>query len=252
MAGPVATVLVGLVAGVLSGAFGVGGGIVTTPAIRLLLGYPALIAVGTPLPIIIPTALAGAWSYRRAGLVDARAGLTVGIAGLPLTALGAWLSDRAGGAIVLLVTAALILYMAFDIIAGVRRKAAAALPRASTRGLVLLGTFAGLYSGFLGLGGGFVIVPVLVRFAGMPMKRAIGTSLLAVCLLAVPGTVAHWYLGNVDVRLALTMALGVVPGALLGARLTKAAGELGVRYAFAALLTVTALVLVSGEIGALL
>jgi uncharacterized membrane protein YfcA len=60
------TIGVGLVAGVLSGMFGVGGGLVTTPAIRLLLGFPALIALGTPLPVILPTAVAGAASYEPA------------------------------------------------------------------------------------------------------------------------------------------------------------------------------------------
>ena len=74
MGGVALTVVVGLVSGVLSGAFGIGGGLVTTPAIRLLLGYPALIAVGTPLPVILPGAIAGASSYVRRGLADVRAG----------------------------------------------------------------------------------------------------------------------------------------------------------------------------------
>ena len=70
------TVAIGLVAGVLSGMFGIGGALVTTPAIRLLLGRPELIAVGTPLPVIIPTAVAGALAYARRGLGFAQA-LTV-------------------------------------------------------------------------------------------------------------------------------------------------------------------------------
>lgn len=248
MASPLAVVAVGLVAGVLSGAFGVGGGVVTTPAIRLLLGYPALIAVGTPLPVIVPTALAGAWSYWRAGLIDVRAALTIGLAGIPVTVLGAWLSDIAGGPLVLTVTAALIAYMAVDVALGGRASASRAESRrAGFAGYALLGAVTGLYSGFLGLGGGFIIVPLLARAFGMPIKRAIGTSLLTVSLLAIPGTITHWYLGHVDVPLALTLMLGVVPGALLGARLTKKAGEATVRYAFAGLLAVTAVVLVVNE-----
>lgn len=248
MASPLVVVGIGLAAGVLSGAFGVGGGVVTTPAIRLLLGYPALIAVGTPLPVIIPTALAGAWSYWRAGLIDVRAALTIGLAGVPVTVLGAWLSDMVGGRVVLAVTAALIAYMAVDVALG--SKGASSRSRSRRAGFVgyaVLGVVTGLYSGFLGLGGGFVIVPLLTRAFGMPIKRAIGTSLLTVSLLAIPGTITHWYLGHVDVMLALMLMVGVVPGALLGARLTRKADEVAVRYAFAGLLAVTAVVLVANE-----
>lgn len=249
MDSPLAVIAVGLAAGVLSGAFGVGGGVVTTPAIRLLLGFPALIAVGTPLPVIVPTALAGAWSYWRDGLIDVRAALTIGAAGIPLSVLGAWLSDIAGGRLVLAVTAALIAYMAVDVAVG-GRSASPEPSERSRRGVwayVLLGVFTGLYSGFLGLGGGFVIVPLLTRLFGMSIKRSIGTSLLAVCLLAIPGAITHWYLGHVDVSLALMLMIGVVPGALLGARLTRRAGETAVRYAFSGLLAVTAIVLVVNE-----
>src|SRR5207244_8053058 len=66
-------ILAGFVSGVMSGAFGVGGAILTTPAVRVLLDAPPLVAVGTPLPAIFPTTVAGARAYRRAGLVDGRA-----------------------------------------------------------------------------------------------------------------------------------------------------------------------------------
>lgn len=256
MAGPLVEALVGLVAGVLSGAFGVGGGIVTTPAIRLLLGYPELVAVGTPLPVIVPTAMAGAWSYARRDLSDVRAGIIVGLSGLPTTILGAWLSDAVGGTVVLLVTAALIAWMAVDTVrqarAGTRAAVIGALHPRRALGLASLGIVAGAYSGFLGLGGGFVIVPLLTRWFGMDMRRAIGTSLVSVTLLAVPGTIAHWWLGHVDPGLALALAVGVVPGALLGAQLTQRAADRHVRYAFGGLLLVTALVLAGREIGGLL
>jgi uncharacterized membrane protein YfcA len=84
-----ATALVGLVSGVLAGLFGIGGGLVTTPAIRLVLGYPELVAVGTPLMVIVPTAVTGAVSYARRGSADVRAGLTVGLWGSVTAILGA-------------------------------------------------------------------------------------------------------------------------------------------------------------------
>jgi uncharacterized membrane protein YfcA len=267
----VAKVAVGLVSGVLSGAFGIGGGLITTPAIRLLLGYPALIAVGTPLPVILPGALTGAWTYWKRGSADVRAGMVMGLIGSVGSIAGALLSQAAGGPVVLLATAALIAWASADMLlqhrSAVRAEAvvgesesdealAPALegPRPASRRalfLTLIGALAGFYSGFLGLGGGFVIVPGLTRYLGMPVKRAIGTSLVTVAVLAIPGTIAHSMLGHIDWPLALMLALGVVPGAVIGARLTERASDRVVRLAFAILLAVVGVWLAASEIGGL-
>ncbi|MDH4139477.1 MAG: sulfite exporter TauE/SafE family protein [Coriobacteriia bacterium] len=257
-------VAVGLAAGVLSGMFGVGGGVVTTPAIRLLFDAPALIAVGTPLPIIIPTAAVGAIAYVRRGLADVRAGATIGAAGAVFSVAGAFLSEIAGGSLVMYATAALILYMAVDLARHAMSRGSTAdgaaaegssgsdVPKPPWIHLAGLGVVTGLYSGFLGLGGGFIVVPLLVRWLRYPMKRAIGTSLVAIALLAVPGTVAHWTLGHVDAALAGWLTLGVVPGALIGAKLTALAREIHVEIGFAVLLVVTGAVLALNEAGVFL
>ncbi|MDO8879709.1 MAG: sulfite exporter TauE/SafE family protein [Coriobacteriia bacterium] len=248
--------MIGLVAGYLSGQFGVGGGIVTTPAIRLLLDRPELVAVGTPLPVIIPTAVAGAIAYARRGLIDLRVGVSVGIIGAGFAVLGAWATQLVGGRVVLLVTAGLIAWMAVDMAllaltstASADARKARAARSASPLKVALLGVGAGLYSGFLGLGGGFVVVPVLVRHFGFDMKRAIGTSLVVVSILAVPGSITHYLLGNVEVGLALGLALGVVPGALLGSHVTVRAQEKSVRLAFAGFLAAVGAVLALSELG---
>jgi uncharacterized membrane protein YfcA len=266
------TIGVGLVAGVLSGMFGIGGGLVTTPAIRLLLGFPALIAVGTPLPVILPTAVAGAVSYARRGLADVRAGVVIGLAGAPVAVVGAWLSGVIGGRWIMVLTAASMLYVAADMAVRARSTFGTALPgradpepvvaevadapapdpappvRAPLAPLIAIGVAAGLYSGLLGLGGGFVVVPALARWLGFPLKRAIGTSLVTVALLSVPGSVAHLALGHVDLSLAAWLVLGTVPGALIGARLTAAARERHVAFAFATALAVTGVVLAVSEL----
>lgn len=271
MASILATIAVGLASGVLSGAFGIGGGLVTTPAIRLLLGYPALIAVGTPLPVIVPGAITGALAYGRRGLADVRAGLVMGAVGSVGSIGGALLSQRAGGTVVLLATSALIAWASIDMLLQQRRasiaegvpgegesdeafaRAGSGSPtgRARLLRLVLIGLLAGTYSGFLGLGGGFVVVPGLTRFTGMSVKRAIGTSLVTVAVLAVPGSVAHSLLGHVDWTLALLLAVGVVPGAVIGARLMECVSDRVVRLAFALLLAVVGVWLAASEISGL-
>lgn len=251
-----AAVLVGLVAGILSGMFGVGGGLLTTPALRLLLGAPALIALGTPLPVIIPTAITGALAHDRRGTLDRRAGLAIGLAGAASAVAGARLSGLAGGSAVMVITAALILYMAADMLAQVYwpgriRPGVGGAHTARMSSLLVAGGLTGLLSGFLGLGGGFVIVPVLTRWFGFPVKRAIGTSLAAISIMAIPGSIAHYMLGHVDVALALSLTVSVVPGALLGARLAHKASDRSLRVGFALLLVISGAALAINEIGVL-
>ena len=279
MGAALAAVAVGAVSGVLSGMFGIGGGIITTPAIRLILGYPPLVAVGTPLLVILPTTVSGGWSYARAGLADVRTGLTIGAWGIPAAVLGALATRLVGGTVVLVLTAALILYTSGDLLwhasrstrqrhlkapeegeepVLVRPEDADPVPGSgsSTRPgallLALIGLSAGAYSGFLGLGGGFVLVPLLSRLAGMPIKRAIGTSLIAIGVLSIPGIATHYALGNIDVMLGAALIIGSAPGALVGARITRASSDKAVRIAFAVMLLAVGLWLGISELAGVL
>lgn len=250
-------VAIGLVSGVLSGAFGIGGGIVTTPAIRLFLGVPALIAVGTPLPVIVPGALTGAVTYHRDGLTDVPAALVLAACGIPTAVGGAFLATRVGGPVVLIGTALLILWAAADTILQVRRPPQVRDTgdmgmRPRFVGLAGVGMLTGLYSGFFGLGGGFVLIPLLTRWLGFGLKRSIGTSLATVAMLAVPGTITHAYLGNIDWAIAGWLAVGVVPGAAVGARVALGVRSRQIRIGFAMLLVIVALWLAVSEIARVL
>ncbi|PKQ20247.1 MAG: hypothetical protein CVT66_06095 [Actinobacteria bacterium HGW-Actinobacteria-6] len=256
-------VAIGFISSVLSGLFGIGGGVVTTPAIRLLLGQSELIAVGTPLPVILPTAISGAISYYRRGLMDLRAGVTLGAWGAVASVAGALATQAVGGPFLMYVTAGVISYMSIDmVLLAFRRPAASpelvvlpAEPHKSVRNrrlsLAALGLITGLYSGFLGLGGGFIVVPALVRWFGFDIKRAIGTSLVVVTILSIPGSITHTLLGHVDLGLAALLAIGVIPGALIGAKITSVAKERFVKLAFAALLLFVGLSLALAQAGVL-
>ena len=84
---------------------------------------------------------------------------------------------------------------------------------------------AGFVSGLLGIGGGLVMVPLLAGWLRMPLKRALGTSLLVIVALVVPGTVVHAALGHIDLGVCLALVVGGVPGARLGAALALGAKE---------------------------
>ncbi len=216
-------IAIGLVSGVLSGLFGVGGGIVMTPGIQVLLGAPPIVALATPLPVIFPTALTGALSYRRRGEIDMHAAAWLVGPGIVGAALGAWLTGSIDTGLLLIVTAVLLGWQAIAILRKRERTAAARPATAPILGGI--GALAGFVSGLLGIGGGLVIVPLLSGWLGMPLKRALGTSLLAIVALVVPGTVVHAALGHIDLGIGLALVIGAVPGARLGAAIALGTRE---------------------------
>jgi uncharacterized membrane protein YfcA len=216
---------IGLASGILAGSFGVGGGILMTPGIHVLIGAPAIVALATPLPVIFPTALAGALAYRRRGELDTRAAAWLVGPGLAGAALGAWVTEYLDTTLLLLITALLLGSQALAILRETRRSGRGASREATPPVLAGIGAVAGFLSGLLGIGGGLVMVPLLAGWLGMPLKRALGTSLLAIVALVVPGTVVHALLGHIDVGIGLALTVGAVPGARLGAALALGAKE---------------------------
>lgn len=114
-----------------------------------------------------------------------------------------------------------------------------------------IGLVAGLASGYVGVGGGFIMVPLMLSLLNVPMKLASGTSLIAVAILAIPGTVEQGMLGNIDYIAGIAIACGSIPGAALGARLIKYVPERMLRILFGCFLLVGAVMLVVKEIGVL-
>jgi uncharacterized membrane protein YfcA len=234
-------VLIGLVAGILSGLFGVGGGIVMTPGIQVLLGTAPIVALATPLPVILPTAIAGALTYRRAGEIDERAALWMSIPGIAAAVVGAALTKYIETHLLLVITALLLAYQAIGIFRG-RRTAEQKPQRETTPGTyVAIGLAAGLISGLLGIGGGLIMVPLLAGWLGMPLKRALGTSLLAIVVLVIPGTIVHTALGHIDWAIFAAITLGAVPGAMVGARIALGTQERTLRLAVGSFLLVVAI-----------
>lgn len=114
---------------------------------------------------------------------------------------------------------------------------------------VFIGVIAGFMSGYVGVGGGFIMVPLFVSMLGIPMRLASGTSLAAVCILAVPGVVEQGVLGNIDYAVGIAMAIGTIPGAVVGASLVKRVPERTLKLIFACFLLVVAVILMVNELG---
>lgn len=267
------TVGLGLLTGVMSGLFGVGGAVISTPGIRAL-GATPLLAVGTTLPSIIPGAASGTARYAKEGMVDWSVVAVTAPAGIVAAVVGALAADHVPGEghVLMLMTAALLGYSAWRMFP--RDEGAggvdAADPLAETDAETLdpagdhppvrhrplafagVGIVAGTLSGLLGIGGGIVMVPGFTQVGDLPVKRAIATSLACVGLFAVPGTLTHALLGNIDWRFALLLCVGVIPGARIGAALAIRSGDRRLRRVVAGFLGLMALAYGIGETLALL
>jgi hypothetical protein len=252
--------LLGFITGCFSGAFGIGGGSFSTPAIRLILQEPAGIALGTTLPLGIPSAVAGGYNYWRSGQVNRRALRIVAPVGAAASAGGALLTRHLNLNWLMLVTAALVLYLSARTMRealGMSREAtglaapAGSAPAFSEWKFAVIGAAAGLLAGLLGLGGGVVMIPAFLLWADMEAKEALGTSLLAIAFIAVPGTVVHSLLGHIDWALCLAMSLGVIPGSWLGSRFALRTRARLVLSLFSLLLALTGIMFMVNELRAI-
>ncbi len=261
MSDPVVVVLVlvaGFFTGMLSGVFGVGGAVISTPAI-LALGATPLQAVGSTLPSIIPSSIAGSLRYSREGLIRRRVVLATGLAGALFAAAGAIASDRfpGRGHVQMVMTAGLMAFTAYRTGTGGRAPVVTDADGARTYDLRLpllagIGILAGLLSGFLGVGGGILMVPAFTGLVGLDLKEAIGTSLACVGIIAIPGTITHHLLGNVNWFYAVPLMVSAIPGARVGAHLAIKASDRHLRLVVASVLGVIAIGYGTAELIALL
>jgi hypothetical protein len=267
------TMLVGLGTGVLSGMFGVGGAVLSTPAIRAL-GATPVGAIASTLPSIIPGAISGALRYRREELVNVRVASWSAGTGAIAAVCGALLVDvvPGDGHPLMILTAALVGFSAYRLArapAHPERPVDLTLEGATDAGPgtelqpqgptrtgwwrpAVIGIGAGGLSGLLGIGGGLVLVPGFTGWLRLPIKEAIGTSLACVAVLAVPGTITHALLGNIDWLYALPLCVGIVPGARLGSHLAIRSSDRTLRLIVGIVLGTLALVYAAGEIVAFL
>ncbi|MEX0874939.1 MAG: sulfite exporter TauE/SafE family protein [Actinomycetota bacterium] len=242
--------VIGFASGIASGAFGIGGALLSTPGIRWALDAPALIAVGTTLPVIIPTALTGLVAYVREELVDIRSAAVAAASGGAFAIVGALTTQVVSGEALLVTTAALIFVLSIRMLpsAGALRP-----PRFKPTIPVLLvvGSVSGFVAGLLGVGGGVILVPVLTVLLRFPVKSALGTSLAVVAAQAVPGTLTHALIGNIDWSIAGGLVLGVIPGAWIGSRIAVAAEDRKLRTVVALAMAALAVAFAVTEIRAL-
>jgi uncharacterized membrane protein YfcA len=250
---------IGLASGVLSSLAGAGGATLSTAGVRAAGATPTL-AVGSTLPAVLPSAVAGSFRYAKAGLVDWRVGLTTGGAGALFAVAGAIASSQVDARLLMVACSVILAASGVGLLRSYRRSATTpdsvvaekATRTPSIAALAAVGAVSGFVAGLLGLGGGLIVVPAFTRLLRMPLRSAIGSSLVAVAMLSIPAVVAHSLFGQVDWLLALALIVGVVPGARLGSRLAVTASEATVATVCGVVLVALAAVQAITEVSSLL
>ena len=250
------TLIAGVATGIMSGTFGVGGAVISTPAIRAL-GCSAALAVGTTLPSILPGAVTGSWRYRHGELIRWRVIAFTAPSGIVAAVFGAWVSPRVpgNGHLLMVLTALLLMWSAINMIRSVAPKDSINKvdggEKSKNTFAVLTGVFAGGLSGLLGLGGGIIMVPLFRKWLRLPIKNAVATSLICVGCFAIPGTITHALENGIDWRFALWLTAGVVVGAPLGSKMALKMSDRKLQRVFGLFLAAISVIYGLGELLAL-
>lgn len=244
-----------LVAGLSLGLLGGGGSILTVPILVYVLGVAPRSAIATSLVVVGVTSVTSLLSHARAGRLEWRVGLLFGAAGLPGAALGGHLGTFVPPALLLLAFAGMVLATAIAMLR--QRKAVAAAPQGpmGRRVAIVLrnGFGVGLLTGLVGAGGGFMVVPALALFGGLPMPRAVATSLLVIALNSASGFFSATLAGApVDWALAGGMSVAAILGSLLGALLGRELSAEGLRQGFGIFIMALGMFILAREVSTLL
>lgn len=250
-------IIIGAIAGILSGMFGIGGGAIIVPGLVLLLGFTQTMATGTSLAaLLLPVGIFGCIAYYRGGKLKLYPALMVALGLLVASWFGATLALNLPEQTLKQMYGVLLLVMAWRYIAprqliAEMRGAVVPAPPAdeidSRAPRVLaacfaIGLVAGIASGLFGIGGGVVIVPALTMFLKFDQKLATGTSLGALLLpVGLPAVLAYGETNNVSLEAAAPIAILLLLGAFFGARITLALPTKTVRRLYGVFLLVIGL-----------
>lgn len=252
------SLLMGAAVGIVLALTGAGGGILAVPL--LVFGLHLQMSQAAPVGLLAVglAAAVGAMLGLREGLVRYRAALLIGIAGMVVAPLGVWLSHRLPNGPVMGLFAAVLAWVAWRNLRGrssasdaasFRRPVCAMNPQTGrlswrapcTAMLSLIGMLSGLLSGLLGVGGGFVIVPLLGEVSNVPQRGVVATSMAVIALVSIGGVVGAATQGSMNWPVAAPFAAGACVALWSGRRWSQRWSGPALQRAFGALAALVAL-----------
>lgn len=232
LAGYSASVFIGIALGLIGG----GGSILTVPVLVYLFSVDTVLATAYSLFVVGTTSAVGSFSYLKKGLIDPKAAIVFGIPSIvavfftssylvpsiPEQIISTESFAISKNLLFMLLFAVLMLFASFSMI---RKDHTGAKGLSHTQGsgdlfMIMSGVFTGIVTGLVGAGGGFLIIPALVNFLKIPIKRAIGTSLVIIAVNSLTGFLFSMHHVEVHWSFLLTVATIAIIGILIGSYLS--------------------------------
>lgn len=237
---------IGFVSGAYGTIVGAGGGFIFVPALLLIMDYPPEVAAGTGLAVVLLNSISGVTGYVKQKRINYKLGIMLSIGAIPGTFLGIWLANIVPAASFYGIFATLLIGLGIFLFLKKESKAntevattvelsSGILAQASneTKIKVLIactGILLGIVSGFFGIGGGWLMVPILIYIFKIVPKYATATSIFALCIYSISGVIVYLLQGNIEWMAVLWGGVGIIFGAQLGVYLSnKISGKLIIR-----------------------
>lgn len=236
----VLALVLSLLIGVSLGLLGGGGSILTTPILIYALGVETKAAIATSLLVVGITSIAGLIQHARAGNVEWKTGLVFGGAGMAGAYLGGYLAGFVPANVLMLLFALMMLATAIAMFRGRKEPAPGERHTQALWKIIAEGLVVGVVTGLVGAGGGFLVVPALALLGGLPMPKAVGTSLLVIALKSFAGYAGHASHVTIDFELAALVSGAAVVGSFGGSRLANLIPPAALRRGFAIFVLVMA------------
>jgi hypothetical protein len=248
---PFAVIAVGLVSGMSSGAFGIGGGVVNKPLLRLLLQVSPGYVIGSPIPAQFLGAILGSTSYYRRGMINLRLVRQAAPFAIAGTVLGAYSTKLIKHSYLMVLLVLVVLWAGGRMMGKAMRRSEDECEESSpllVRKTCPTAFVAGVLAGMLGLGGGFVLVPAFSFLLRREIKECIASSLAIVALTAIPNGITHWILGHIHWQLASLLLIGQLAGVWFGTVFTVRSSRRLLYIMFGLFLVIVSLALARLEI----
>ena len=220
--------LLGACISVLSGFFGVGGGFILTPLL-LLFGFSPIEAVTTSLLFTLGTSFSGITTHIRLKNILWKNGIILGLSGIVATQLArpfVFFLESKGLDEIAIPIFYIILLSYFAMTMFKQGKKASSTKKENPTSpsiikMIIIGAFAGFVSTILGVGGGFIIVPLSVALLGFEPKKAIGTSLFTIFMIVPIAFLSYAFTVPINYKISLLLVAGGLIGSSFGAKLTS-------------------------------
>jgi uncharacterized protein len=249
---------IGIIAGGYGTIVGAGGGFIFVPALLLILDMNPVLAAGAGLVIVLINSISGVIGYSRQGLIHYRTGLTIGFSAVPGSLLGVWLLQTYSSQYFYVVFAAILVALGTFLLtknspferkekkqlpaeevdqypssenAGLDKRAHAFDTKemisakkemaSKNKWLILLGFIMGVLSSYLGIGGGWLLVPILIYIFKLPTHNATATSIFSLCLYSSAGVVSQLFYSSIDWPTIIFGGIGVIIGSQFGVILAQ-------------------------------